>query len=874
MSNFFHFRSAFRSIFLFILFFSLLQDDLSSQPRFFENGELLNHGSDCGSFLDTPTRIKLDLSGRWNYQVEGGSSGTIRVPCAYGFTGTVVFDRTFEVTAAQIETYQFQLVMLGVNHSCEVSINGEFLTNHSGGYTTIQQAIPKNLIQVGKENTIRVVVNNELDPRKTLPLRPLAWGVQNYGGILRDVFLLGTPPLSIRDAIVQTDLEGTKSATVSVKATVEGRHPGFESVPFPSTPGESRVFFFEMVEKYSGTPIGRSRLVSLTRQGDEWGGAEAELTVKNPKLWTPEYPDLYLLKCYVARVVSKEVTVEDEYDVDCGLRTIEVSGGHLTLNDRRLLLKGVVWYEEHPTFGSALTREEMEKDVVLIKSLGANAIRIADHPPHPYMLNLCDRYGLLVLEELPLENTPAVVLSTDAYLDLASTMAREMVGRDRTHPSVVAWGVGNEIEASTPAARSFVEGLVHLIRSMDSRPIYIGSRMLQDDICNEVVDIVAANDYGADVKVFKTQLDDWRTAYRSKPLLIGRFGTEVQHDNRNGYSDPLSQEAQARFFMQRFDVMKTADEDGMFIWAFNDWRGARPSLTIRTGDPWMHSMGLVNEQGEKRLAFDAVRASFRGEKFVALPVGTHTSHGPIMYVLAGFVVLIGTAYVYNASRRFRDNVKRALFNSYNFFADVRDQHVVSTGHTILLGVVIAIASGIVISSILLHYRGSWLMDNLLSYLLISDELKAAAVRIIWNPVECMAWSSALVFVGLTLLAGAVHMLKLFTRTRIFAFHAFTVTIWSAAPLLALVPIGMILFRVMESSTYVFPSLILIGVICLWVLIRLFKGISIIFDASPLRIYLMGIVAVVAVLACVFFYFDYTQSTSLYIAYMYHVMTSP
>ena len=202
-----------------------------------------------------------------------------------------------------------------------------------------------------------------------------------------------------------------------------------------------------------------------------------------------------------------------------------------------------------------------------------------------------------------------------------------------------------------------------------------------------------------DIKLFKKQLDEWKAKNLGRPVIVGKFGTEVKQHDRNGYSDPLSYEAQARFYIQRFEIIRSLDYDGGLVWSFNDWKGDRPSLTVNGGDPWMRSMGLVSYDREKRLAYDAVRSVFHGEKFVALPIGSFAANAPIIFVVSGLVVLIGTAYFYNANRRFRDNLNRSVMNLYNFFADVRDQRTVSLIQTTVLGVIISIATAIVTSSI-------------------------------------------------------------------------------------------------------------------------------------------------------------------------------
>jgi len=866
-----HTGSAIRILTLLLSIPLLLSPFASAQYRFLENGNPTLLGSDAGYLLDTPTRRKIDLSGSWDYSLPGGPSGTVRVPCAFDFRGAVAFQRSFELTKEEIDQHRFHLVCFGVNYSYETTVNGEFVGSHLGGYTSTMEAVPRDILQVGRDNAIRLAVTNELDPKVTLPTRLAPWGVRNYGGITRDIYLMETPPLFIRDAALSSELSpSSESAKLTVHASIEGS----DSLTQPDMPVGTKTlgpfFSFEIVEKVSGLSIARSPAVPITRKGTDWDEVKSELLMQNPKLWSPENPELYLVKCYLTRPEGKDLRVIDEYDLTAGIRKITIAGGHILLNGSRLSLRGVTWYEDHPTWGSSIPDEERERDVVMMKTLGANLVRFIDHPPHPYMLNLCDRYGLLAIEELPLSGTPGPLLAAESYGDLASAMLREMILRDRNHPSVMAWGLGDELDAGHEGTRLLLESLTRLARTMDSRPLYMAA-LPGADSCTQMMDIAALSLHAQDLKTFRSTLDAWRSAHSKQPAILVRFGTEVQPENRGGTSDPLSQEGQARFYLQRFEALRTMNYEGAVVWSFNDWKGDRPSLMVNSGNPWIHTTGLVSGLREKRLAFDAVRSVFHGEKFIALPSGSHSSGAPLVYVFVGFVVLITLAYLYNANRRFRDCLKRSMLNSYNFFADVRDQRSVSLGHSTILGLVVSLAVAIVGSSILLHFRDSEVLDNLLSYLLISDWLKEAVVRLIWNPLECIGVGAAIVFFLLIVVAGMVHVLRLIVRVRIFAFHAYTVTMWSTGPLLILVPVGMVLYRVLDSSMYVIPVFALLVVLALWVLIRLLKGVSIISDVRPVKVYATGLLAVATLAAVIYVYYDYTQAVPMYLSFLHSTM---
>jgi hypothetical protein len=174
---------------------------------------------------------------------------------------------------------------------------------------------------------------------------------------------------------------------------------------------------------------------------------------------------------------------------------------------------------------------------------------------------------------------------------------------------------------------------------------------------------------------------------------------------------------------------------------------------------------------------------------------------------------------------------------------------------------------IVIASILFRFRDNLVLDNLLSYVLIGDAPKKVAIALIWNPLLCIGAGAGLLFAGLLLMSGIVHFLRVFVRARVYPFHAFTVVMWSTSPLLILVPVGMILYRVMENNAYIIPVFVLCGALAFWVYLRLLKGVSIILDVLPAKIYVLGMLAVVAAGVVLYVYYDYTQAVPMYVAYL-------
>jgi hypothetical protein len=859
------------AVFTIVLFATSHPQSTSTRPLFLGTGQPTRLGADVGMFPNSPSRMKVDLAGPWRYSVDGKEWENVAVPSAYDFIGKVTFQRTFAITSDMLDKYTFSLVVYGINYQSEITMNGNFVGRHSGGYSSFVVPIPPNTLQVGTENAIKVSVDNELTPKTTVPLRQQVGGWRTYGGIFRDIYLLATPKLFVDDTEVTASYttdnrSGVRTGKIQVRADIFDQNSGIVVEP-----GSLLGFQTEVYDKLSGEIVGRSGISPVVPQPNKSVSVRAEVTVPGIKLWSPDVPDLYIVKCQVVRLANKEIAVLDEYSFDYGFRDVQWKDGKLSVNGTVTQLKGILWQEDHASYGSALTYETLEKDVASMKTLGANLIRFI-YPPHPYMLNLCDRYGIFVMEEIPLQEVPAVILTEDYYQDLATSYVREMVDRDRQHISVLAWGLGNEFETSSSAICEFVNGLRNIVHSLDQRPVYYSSRRI-DDPCFEFVDLISVNAYDQDVKAFREEMKEWKTTAAGKPVILSRYGIEVEPGNKNGYSDPLSLEAQARYMMQMFDAVKEAKISGSVVWAFNDWRTDRPALTSHSNDPYLQAMGIVSQDREKRTAFDVARAMFNGEKVQALPVGNYSSSTPVIYVVAGLTVLISFAFFYNGNRRFRDCVNRSLIRTYNFFADVRDQRILTYWHSIFLAMVISVTWGTLLSSIFSHYRNSLLLDNILSHI-FSDSVKEDFIYLVWNPLKFILVVSGIIFLKLVLISILVRVFSMLVRTRVYFYHAFSVTMWSMLPYIIFIPIAMILYRLMESDVYTVPTFILLGIITIWVLIRLFKGVSIIYDVFQFKVYVVGLLIILVTSAALYGYLDYTHSTSVYLKYMMHTIKNP
>ncbi len=845
---------------------------VKSQPLILTNGQPTLEGLDAGMHIDSPTRKKIDLAGTWQYSISGDIWQDIGIPSSMAYEGQVTLHRSFTVSEEFLKKFVFKFVALGINYECEIYINEIFIGKHVGGYTSFEFDVPDDALQIGQENVVKVVVSNKLSARNTLPVWKQIWGWKNYGGILRDVYLLATPRLWVDRIHLHTNLNDQMGqAAVRLECVLSNKQFAPLSRDSLSLKLKRPSYFInaELHERFSDLLIAQGMSASLTLESNKNTDVQLALTVNGPKLWSPENPELYILKTSIISVEGKQRTIVDQYNLNMGFTSISIVGNAFVLNGNKIKLKGVVWQEDSPKFGASLSYEQMEKDVVLIKSLGANAVRFAFHPPHPYMLNLCSRYGLLVIEELPVWNVPAQVLDEEDFQSMAEIQIRDMIERDGAYPCVLAWGIGNQFDSADEQALGFVKKISGVIHQLDDRPVYYGSSMLKNDVCTSGVDFVGITLPQCDLKTFRQMLSEWKKNHPSQPLVVLSYGKEVEQNNRNGYSDPMSQEAQARFFIQYYTAIKESNAAGSFVSALTDWRGDRPLLNFGLGDHYLHPVGLLSSAREKRLAYEVVRVLYNEERITAIPAGNYRMNFPWVHVLVGLLVIVLIGYEYT-NRRFAESLERALIRSYNFFVDLRDLHSVSIGHTLILSGAVSITLAGLLSSIMYHFRADRFADYIITYLCAIDYVKDQFIRATWHPFAGIVALTCLFFFLGVVLALLMKFIAIFVKVQVSWIHMYSVTVWGAAPIIFLSPLAMSIFKIMENASYVLPSLVLIFLFLFWTFLRVLKGISVMYDLSPGKTYAGGILICIILLGGLFFYYDSVFALSSYLKFIVHL----
>ena len=540
----------------------------------------------------TESRMVFDLNGVWDFcLMDGEAKGEIvpmPVPSSYndiytgrGFAdhvGNLYYRRTFTVSSRMLEKRLF-LRFGSVTHKAEVWLNGTCLGKHSGGFLPFSFEITETAI--AGENELEVIVNNIVD-ETTLPAGRMVhqkfpglpeeihnlpnFDFYNYSGIMRPVCLYTAPGSYIEDISIYGKIDG--SFYWDVKANGEGT----VSVRLLDVAGNEVA----TGEGFKGT--GR---------------------IDQVQLWEPGHPVLYSLEVTLTGSDGEK----DTYTEVFGFREVSIRDCRIHLNGKPVYLKGFGKHEDSPVHGRGFDMAYNVKDIGLLKWIGANSFRTSHYPYCEEMLQLCDREGILVIDEAPAVGLNAGFTATgllggnpNGTWKLFKTaehhrqVLRDMVQRDKNHPCVIIWSVANEPASQEDGAKEYFEPLLNLVRELDEqkRPAtlvtYEGSNPVSCKVA-EICDLLIINRYrgwydtegnlrGA-AALLKDELEGFHRRCPDKPIMLGEYGADTIAGFHDINARIFSEEYQVDFLRAYGEVFDSLPYiTGEHVWNFADFATA------------------------------------------------------------------------------------------------------------------------------------------------------------------------------------------------------------------------------------------------------------------------------------------------------------
>lgn len=806
-------------------------------------------------FFDiTETRQLLPLNGQWKVfpKDEPEKAVNINVPSVFQGSGEFVFEKKFTLNEQQIKNHKIELVFFGLNYSADISLNKVIIYRHTGGDLPFSIRLPRDILKSDAENVLSVSLVYKLDSENTIPLKQRFFFPQNFGGLIRDVYLHLLPNVNLQktDITSSVDFKGNK-ATILVNSQIVNNE--FRSAN-DTIPEKTNFTLITQIFSPDGRTIAATDKKDFELKRNREIQINSSLTISNPVLWSPDNPQSYLVR----QEIFREGNLIDRYDQSVAIFTLTATNDKLLLNNQAIVLNGVSYIPSFKTFGSMMTYAQMEADIQKIKETGFNAVRFAKSIPHPYFLKLCESYGLIPIVELPLANIPEGLANSTNFLARVKNYLNLLLDGYTKYSLFSVLNIGSSFIEKSESHRSFLNNISSFVKS--KRKVLVSASFFG----TEADKIEGVDLYG--IEIFNKSINDFESQIKSLQEKIGKgilFISEATYTasigQTDGYVNNYSFEAQAKFFEDLLNFTEQNQLAGYFINTMFDLRGDYASLTSGYDEDNIYKVGLISEdRKQERLAYKVISAKLRNAERVTIPIGAKKDDAPMIFIVTGLLLALIMGVLVNSGKKFREDASRALLRPYNFFADVRDQRIISAYHSIYLALVVSLVNALIIANVLYYLKTSFFFEKfLLSF--GSPAIISAISYLAWHPFNAIIWLFVITIMILILLMLLIKAAAFFVKTKVYLSSTFFTVVWSFLPIVLLIPVGIVLYRLLNADVanlYIFISLLIIK---LWLLYRLIKGIYVIYDVNPSAVYFYSVVFILAMITIVMVYYEVNSS---------------
>ncbi|MDF9277633.1 beta-glucuronidase [Arthrobacter sp. EH-1B-1] len=582
---------------------------------------------------NTSTRELVNLDGVWRFGIDSrlpeqpwtaalDTPLEAAVPASYNdlfidreirnHVGWVYYQREVRVPRGWTDE-RILLRFDAATHAAKIYVDDQIVGEHVGGYTPFDIDLT-DVVAAGQAFRLTAAVSGDLT-NETIPPGKIEVGYDgrpkqvyfhdfyNYAGLARSVWLHSAPKSRIEDVTVITDFEGTNGVvdyTVQVPAGLDVR---------------------VRLADADGTVVAEGR------------GNAGSLTVPNVTLWKPGAAYLYEL---TVEAFNEEGLI-DCYDLPVGVRTVEVRGHDFLINGKPFYFTGFGKHEDTYVRGKGHDNAYLVHDFQLLDWVGANSFRTSHYPYAEEVIEFADRHGIVIIDETAavglnmgvvggMTGTPPFPTFSEQYANNNTHAAhqqhlRELIGRDKNHPSVVMWSIANEPASNEDGAREYFEPLVKLARELDpTRPLTYSVVMFatyKNDQIVDLFDVISLNRYygwyisPGDLASAELMLDGDIRGWierADKPIMMSEYGADTQPGLHAVWDTVWTEEYQTEYLAMNHRVFDRFPQFvGEQVWNFADF--ATTDGLHRVGG---NKKGVFTRERRPKAAAHALRQRWRG----------------------------------------------------------------------------------------------------------------------------------------------------------------------------------------------------------------------------------------------------------------------
>lgn len=586
-----------------------------------------------------------------------------------------------------------------------------------------------------------------------------------------------------------------------------------------------------------------------------------EFSTRNLNLWSPDNPEIYIIKTIIQNSANKII---DEKVEEIGFANVKFRPESISLNGKNLTLNGVNYHEDSPSFGSALDYSEVEYDLKKIKEYGFNCIRIPGKAAHPYIVNVCNRIGLFLMQEIPFNEIPSKVLKDNNYTQTAIDYLENIMKRDKNSPAIICWGIGNDFDVTHNSSYNYVRNIKDAISKLDARPVYYTSKNITNDICAELIEIKGINFSTKSFEKIQDYVDRIKSSGKQNPaLFVSSYGLCINNDDRNGFGDRHSVDAQAKFLSEAYKIVNKSFFANI-ISSYSDWNSYSPLNTQLNKNPFLKTDGIFELNREPKSSAGIIKRLINGQGYQKIPEGS----GEIMnrenyyiFIITGIISIIIFISLLGKLRYFKQNVAKSIISPKNFIYFIKEQQLIATYRSVIINFLIALSLGLFFSSIFYLYRDNINLDMILASIFTDPDTKMNISFVMNSPLNLLILISVAVFLFILLITIIAYLIDFIFIKKSQLKTIYTITVWSLIPFLAFLLIGTVIYKLSEEGSGIITIIFIFFIFTyLYSYIKLFHGYKVIFEISLFKTALYGFLIFIFVHFIAFAYFYYIKST--------------
>jgi len=790
-----------------------------------------------------PGRKWILLNGTWDLKnpKTGAFIGNARIPCTFDGAEQVLFEKRLVIKPQTGKSYVLHLgETVG---DVTVRLNDSLLYVGSRNYYPLPLSLPDDLIRDG-ENVFQIEVRCQHRRRADLPGFMPVDLPRVDAGILNAVYLEIRPNIFIESLIAGTVAKDS-TALFTGTATLNRTLP--DSLNYNIT-----------VQYLSAEKTLFQKKTRLQMQGKQTL-ALPEFSEKNFVPWSPETPRRY----WVEVRIDSAGKIIDSIRRPVAARVASTNSDHFLLNDQPLYLEGVNYVYQNMAGSTLLDPALIRRDLQDIKARGFNAIRVVMHPMPEWFYQICDETGLLCFQDLPFVYwLPAG--ARQLHFEHWQAIAQHLAKLSRRYSCIAGIGAAFYLDGANPTHQKRLSVMVEDLRQHTAVPLY-ASTFIPDAKIAEKVDFQLVDILGR--RRVEKNLERVRKPLQNHLFFPSAFSKAMTFrvDSTLIAGDLLL----VRDFYQKLkDGQLPGNIQGQFIQTYSDFYLDLPSIQngLETNF-FLNRVGLVDLKRQPR---DLQKLQRQQAFSPTAPVGMiredRSTHS-FLYILIGFLNVFVFLITYRRYRVFRQSLIYSISKPHGFFVNLQERISIPYKQSFFVLLVIGLNGAVIYSSAFYYYRNHLLADYLLSLLFYTPWLKLQISKIVWDQAMFIIVGTAAIVLFFYGLAVLIKIYSLFGRSRVLFNQALAVSIWSAAPFVILLPLGIVMYSLLLMMK---NHWILLGVLLyfhVWAYLRWVNGARVLTDRLYSRAFIV-ITLILLIVAGAFGYF-YEQHYHVW-AHLQHV----